>query len=235
MRSRKSGAMDHRHSNFDFLDRVDRELGNLGRLAESYFQDDPSTSLIKLRQFGERLTQRHAALVGSAVQEGETQADALRRLQYERVIPERVLDFLHHVRKLGNAAVHAGAGTHREALTCLKMAVQLGAWHLRASTGEKDFATGPFLPPSSPRNPNVELQEELERLRIERNEALSAVQRAEEAHREARLAAETAEARHQREQEERETWEALAQDAERQLRDFVEQAQRKRLLPRCPS
>ena len=74
--------MDQRHSNFEFLDRLDRELANLGRLAESYFQDDPSTSLIKLRQFGERLTRRHAALVGSDAQDGETQADVLRRQRW---------------------------------------------------------------------------------------------------------------------------------------------------------
>ena len=160
------------------------------------------------------------------MQDGETQADVLRRLQYERSAPDRVLDVLHHIRKLGNAAVHDGAGNHREALACLKMAVQLGVWHVRTSTSEKDFAAGPFLPPSSPQNPNIELQQELERLRAERNEALSAAQKAEEAHREARLAAESAEARHLREQEERKTWEALAQDADRQLRDFVEQAQR---------
>ena len=67
-------------SNFDFLDRLDGELANLGRLAESYFQDDPSTSLIKLRQFAERLSRRHAALVGVDLQPDDTQSDILRRL-----------------------------------------------------------------------------------------------------------------------------------------------------------
>ena len=55
-------------SNFDFLEHLDLELANLGRLAESYFQDDPSTSLIKLRQFSERLTKRHAALMVIEIQ-----------------------------------------------------------------------------------------------------------------------------------------------------------------------
>ncbi|GAB1362392.1 hypothetical protein MASR1M32_16280 [Rhodobacter sp.] len=122
--------MDQRHGNFGFLDRLDRELANLGRQAESYFQVDPSTSLIKLRQFGERMTRRHAALVGSEVQERETQADILRRLQYERSVPDRVPDVLHHVSKLGNAAVRDGTGNHRDTLACLKMAVQLGIWHV---------------------------------------------------------------------------------------------------------
>lgn len=139
--------MERTHSNFDFLGGLDRDLSNLGRLAESYFQDDPSTSLIKLRQFGERLTKKHAALMGVEIQEIDTQADLLRKLKYERTAPDRVLDVLHHVRKLGNAAVHEGRGDHREALACLKMAVQLGVWHVRATTAQRDFTPGPFLPP----------------------------------------------------------------------------------------
>jgi type I restriction enzyme R subunit len=113
--------MDRIYSNFDFLDRLDHEFAHFGMLSENYFQDDPSTSLIKLRQFGERLTRRHAALVGSDVWDGETQADVLRRLQYDRSAPDRVLDVLHHIRKLGNAAVHDGAGNHR--VSCFTVSV----------------------------------------------------------------------------------------------------------------
>ena len=218
--------MDQPRSNFDFLDRLDGELANLGRLAESYFQDDPSTSLIKLRQFGERITRRHAAIVGIDLLDGDNQSDILRRLQYERAAPERVLDVLHHIRKLGNAAVHDGKGDHREALACLKMSVQLGVWHVRASTSDRTFSAGPFLPPQPPSSPNIELQQELDRLRAERNEALTAVQKAEEERQQAILAAESASSRHQREIEERKTWEAIAQDAERQLQEFVANAQR---------
>ena len=218
--------MDQTRSNFQFLDQLDGELTNLGRLAESYFQDDPSTSLIKLRQFGERLTRRHAAMVGIDLLDGDTQSDTLRRLQYERAAPERVLDVLHHIRKLGNAAVHDGKGDHREALACLKMSVQLGVWHVRASTSDRAFSAGPFLPPQPPSNPNLDLQQELDRLRAERNEALTAAQKAQEDRQQAILAAESAAGRHQREIEERKTWEALAQDADRQLQEFVAQAQR---------
>ena len=218
--------MGEPRSNFEFLNEVDRELANLGKLAESYFQDDPSTSLIKLRQFGERLTRRHAAMVGVELQEGDTQSDILRRLQYERAAPERVLDVLHHIRKLGNAAVHDGTGDHREALACLKMSVQLGVWHVRTSTPDRAFSAGPFLPPQPPLNSNTELQRELERLRAERNEALTAAQKADEERQQAILAAESSAARHQREIEERQTWEALAQDVDRQLQEFVAEAQR---------
>lgn len=64
--------METTDSNFEFLEDLDGDLSNLGRLAESYFQDDPSTSLIKLRQFSERLTNRHAAQMGIEIQEADT-------------------------------------------------------------------------------------------------------------------------------------------------------------------
>lgn len=211
-------------SNFDFLEELDGDLSNLGRLAESYFQDDPRTSLIKIRQYCEQLTKRHAARMGTEVQENDTQADLLRKLKYERAAPDRVLDVLHHVRKLGNAAVHEGRGDHREALACLKMAVQLGVWHVRVTTVERDFSPSPFLPPKAPDTSGPELQVELERLRLERNNALTSAQKAEEEKRIALLAAETAEDRHGREIEERRTWEALAQDADRQLQELSAQA-----------
>lgn len=217
--------MSHYASNFGFLVDVDGELANLGRLAESYFHDDPSTSLIKLRQFGERLAKRHAALVGVNLQDGDSQSDVLRRLQFERAAPEQVLDVLHHIRRQGNAAVHEGKGSHRQALVCLKMAAQLGAWHIRTCKSDSDFSAGPFVPPAEPQDASAELQQELERLRAERNEALTAAQAAEEARQQAILAAESATERHERELEERKTWEALAQDADRQLREFVAQAQ----------
>jgi hypothetical protein len=40
-------------TNFSFLAAHDAQLVRLGGLAESYFGDDPNTSLLKLRQFGE--------------------------------------------------------------------------------------------------------------------------------------------------------------------------------------
>lgn len=217
--------MERLPSNFSFLDQLDAELANLGRLAESYFSDDPSTSLMKLRQFSERLTKRHAALMGLEIQEGNSQADLLRTLKFERAAPDRVLDVLHHIRKLGNAAVHDGRGDHREALACLKMSVQLGVWHIRATTADREFSPGAFLPPQTPQAAGNELQMEIAQLRAERNSALTAAQRAEEEKQRAVLAAEKAEDRHKREKEDRKVWEELAQENERKIEELTEQAQ----------
>lgn len=50
--------------NFEFLAAHDPQLARLGAVAERYFRDDPNTSLIKLRQFGEVFAQLAAAKTG---------------------------------------------------------------------------------------------------------------------------------------------------------------------------
>src|SRR5262245_24902367 len=51
-------------ANFSFLATHDAQLVRLGALAERYFTDDPNTSLLKLRQYGETLAQLVAAKSG---------------------------------------------------------------------------------------------------------------------------------------------------------------------------
>lgn len=51
--------------NFIFLNEHDATLVVLGTLAESYFRDDPGTSLFKLRQFGELLAKHAWARLGT--------------------------------------------------------------------------------------------------------------------------------------------------------------------------
>lgn len=51
-------------SNFDMLEPYEPQLWRLGALAERYFAEDPNTSLLKLRQFGELLAQSVAARGG---------------------------------------------------------------------------------------------------------------------------------------------------------------------------
>jgi type I restriction enzyme R subunit len=110
------------HSNFGFLAAHDAQLVRLGALAERYFGDDPTTSLIKLRQYGETLTQLIAAKAGLFRDSEEAQTDLLRRLKFERVLPREVGDLFHHLRQVGNKATHQNVGNHTEALTALKVA-----------------------------------------------------------------------------------------------------------------
>ncbi|MBF0400159.1 MAG: hypothetical protein HQL90_05275 [Magnetococcales bacterium] len=70
-------------ANFGFLKEKHPLLEALGGLAERYFPDDPNTSLLKTRQFGERLAQIVTAKLGVYVAEIDTFADTIRRLRDE--------------------------------------------------------------------------------------------------------------------------------------------------------
>jgi type I restriction enzyme R subunit len=72
--------------NFGFLQADSPQLVRLGALAEHYFQDDPNTWLIKLRQFGELLAQTTAASAGLFASPEEPQADLWRRPDREAAV-----------------------------------------------------------------------------------------------------------------------------------------------------
>ncbi|HEY9801527.1 MAG TPA: type I restriction-modification system endonuclease [Leptolyngbyaceae cyanobacterium] len=152
--------------NFGFLEVHDPQLVRLGALAERYFTDDPNTSLIKLRQFGEHLAQMIAAQVG--MYEGdERQIDLMRRLRDRGVLKGKVYDLFDQLRIAGNDATHAFASDQRTALSNLKYARQLGIWFHRINTKNPDFHPGPFVPPQDPSVETLALKQELEKLRQE--------------------------------------------------------------------
>lgn len=200
-------------ANFDFLEMHDAQLVRLGGLAERYFKDDPNTCLIKLRQFGEVLAQVTAAKAGLLAAPEEPQADLLRRLKFERIVPREVGDLFHQLRISGNRATHSDAGDHAEALSTLKIARQLGIWFQRTFADAR-FSSGPFVPPPDPAAATEALQQELDRLRQVLDETRSVAEKA-------RLAAEaevrermSVEERARKDREERAVWEQLAAEAE---------------------
>lgn len=154
-------------ANFGFLKAHDAQLVRLGALAERYFRDDPNTCLLKLRQFGEVLAQLVAARAGLFENAQEPQADLLRRLKLERVLPPDAADLFHHIRLAGNKASHANTGGHAEALTGLKVARELGVWFHRTFGPQKKFSPGTFVPPPNPADATKALSDELRRLRDE--------------------------------------------------------------------
>jgi type I restriction enzyme R subunit len=201
-------------ANFNFLRSDDVQLVRLGALAERYFQDDPNTCLIKLRQFAELLAQMTAAKTGLFISTEEAQADLLRRLKVERVIPPQVADLFHQIRMVGNRATHQYMGNHGEALTQLKIARNLGIWFHQTFGEDTNFKAGAFVPPPNPADVTADLAAELERLGGElektRSEAEKAKLAAEEHARAMLSAAEQA----RRDAEERAFWEQLAVESE---------------------
>lgn len=189
-------------ANFDFLARYDAGLVVVATRAEQYFPDDPVTSLMKLRQFGEMLAQQIAARTGVFTTMEERQAELLARLRREGTVPRDVLDVFHDLRRRGNDATHGHQGDHAEAVAALRLARQLAIFFHR-TFGDPKFKPGPFQPPRPPADATAELRAEIERLRAERDASLTTAERAREA-------AEAAEARAQAEAANRAVWEALA-------------------------
>lgn len=192
--------------NFRFLESHDVQLVRLGALAERYFHDDPNTCIIKLRQFAELLTQLIAAKTGLYEAGDESQADLLRRLRFERVLPPQVADLFHTLRILGNNAAHGAAGTLSEALNALKYARQAGVWFHRTFGRDPLFVAGPFRPPAAPEDAAAPVRAELERLRADLLATKSAAEQARLAAEENARARQTAEQRARQEAEERATW-----------------------------
>jgi type I restriction enzyme R subunit len=189
-------------ANFGFLARYDTALVLVATRAEQYFPEDPVTSLMKLRQFGEMLAQQIAARTGVFATMEESQAELLARLRREGTVPRDVLDVFHDLRRRGNDATHAHQGDHAEAMAALRLARQLAIFFHR-TFGDPKFKPGPFQPPRPPADATAELQAEIERLRAERDASLTTLERAREA-------AEAAEVSAQAEAADRAVWEALA-------------------------
>ncbi|MEP9399927.1 type I restriction-modification system endonuclease [Mesorhizobium sp. KR2-14] len=201
-------------ANFEFLNEHDRRLVTLGGLAERYFRDDPSTAIVKLRQFAELTAKIIAARHAAYRDERESFEETLRRLSYERIIPKEVADIFHALRKTGNVAVHEAKGAHSDALTALKLARSLGVWFHRTYARQPTFNPGVFVPPPEPVDATVPLREEIEALRRKMAETEDAAAAAHRRAEEQARARETVEERLKREAEERATWEQLAQEVE---------------------
>ncbi len=203
--------------NFGFLGTHDPLLVSLGALAERYFADDPTTAVIKLRQFAEVLAQHTAANLGLPAISQEQQIDLLQRLRTARALTPEVHELFGSVRRAGNEAVHKNLGTHRDALHCLKLCRELGIWFHRSFGGGQKFNPGPFIPPGDPASATKELHSELERLRKHLDEVkLSAETAKAVAAEQARLRLD-AEERSKRDAEERTLWEQLASEAQAKL------------------
>lgn len=154
-------------SNFEFLDDLEPTLYELGKKCERYFTDDPSTCLFILRQFCEILTQNYAKLFEYRADDFKTQLSLLQKLDYDNKLPKKVADALHHVRKIGNDAVHNKPVTNEDALTCLKLGVQLAYWYANVAFDEFEVNAYVFKPPKSPAQVTQRLQREIMRLERE--------------------------------------------------------------------
>ena len=207
-----------RSANFEFLRSHDPLLVALGAQAERYFAEDPTTCLMKLRQFAEVLAQRAAAILGLSTSADQSQVDLIRALDSRGALTVEVRQVLHELRRTGNMAAHEARGSHSQALHGLKLARALAVWFHRSFGKERTFSPGPFIPPPDPVQETRALARELERLRSELAQAKLGAEAARAAAEEEARRRLTAEERARKDAEDRAVWQALAEEAEAKLK-----------------
>ena len=200
-------------------------------LAERYFREDANTTLIKLRQFGEAMAQTIAVRLREYSDPRENQKDLLERLEDRGAIPRDAARLFHEIRIVGNKATHNGYADQSVALNALKMAWQLAVWFHRSYGGQKTFQPTPFTPPADPQRAGAVLAAELERLRKQHAESLSAAERAQIAAQEADQARQSAEDRIRCEAEEKAALRKLLDEAEAKQAALVQELQAAQAAP----
>ncbi|MEO5731974.1 MAG: hypothetical protein ABI134_10535, partial [Byssovorax sp.] len=87
-----------RSENFAFLAVHEPDMERLGSDAERFFAHDPDVSLVRLRQLGEHIAQRAAALAGVFIPERARQTDVIRRLQDNGLLTPKAHQLFHSLR-----------------------------------------------------------------------------------------------------------------------------------------
>ncbi|MCA9091503.1 MAG: type I restriction-modification system endonuclease, partial [Planctomycetaceae bacterium] len=151
--------------NFSFLAKHDEVLVRYAALAERHVFSDPNAALVKLRQFGELLAQHCAAYNGIQVDERDSALNVLDKLWAATVLSPELSQLFHGLRKSGNAAAHNHLDDRREALHQLQMARKLAVWFHKSYGKDPKFSPGAFVPPPDPVQVEIQLRDELERLR----------------------------------------------------------------------
>jgi len=137
-------------SNFAHLEEEYPILFNLGQSAEFYLHQDPVVCLIKLRQFGERLTEMLFELHSLAFPYDNTFHNRIRTLEFEKILPVNIKDLFFHIKEKGNLAAHQNKGTIDDGKHGLLSAFKLGKWFYQTySELNEDISEVRFSPPAN--------------------------------------------------------------------------------------
>ena len=137
-------------SNFEFLKGVNDFTYAIACAAENNYPDDPNTTLIKMRMFGEA-TAKHLGLLLN-IPPCENQHDLLRELGKIAFVDDNILSVCHKLRRIGNQAVHEYHNDLDDAQMCLRLGFRLDVWYYRLVTKDYDFPVPVFVLPERGEN-----------------------------------------------------------------------------------
>ncbi|NDL65067.1 type I restriction-modification system endonuclease [Acerihabitans arboris] len=138
-------------SNFDFLKGVNDFIYAIACAAENNYPDDPNTTLVKMRMFGEATAKHLGVLLN--IPPCENQNDLLRELGKISFVDGSILSVFHKLRRTGNLAVHEYHNDLDDAQMCLRLGFRLSIWYYRLVTKNYDFPVPAFVLPVRGENP----------------------------------------------------------------------------------
>ncbi|HHF3127323.1 TPA: type I restriction-modification system endonuclease [Vibrio alginolyticus] len=210
-------------SNFDFLKSHQDWLFKLAESAERNFVPFPNTTLVNIRQLGEAIAQTIASRVGVESGANIRQIDLLKELDCVLRLDDNVRDAFHTIRKLGNSATHAfDSSTHRDALKALMVGHALSMWFHITFGGDaaKGFKIQKFVKPEDPSDYVRQLEEQVERLKVESQRTQDRIKVAEELSKVESDKARAEKLRAEKMAEEKAIWEELAEEQEKTLSSY---------------
>ncbi|MDU7311516.1 MULTISPECIES: type I restriction-modification system endonuclease [Aeromonas] len=137
-------------SNFEFLKGTNDFLYAIACAAENNYPDDPNTTLVKMRIFGEATAKHLGKLLGLPAT--ESQLDLLRELGKINFVDDGIMGVFHTLRRTGNKAVHDYHNDLDDAAMSLRLGFRLGVWYYRLISKQYDFAAPIFVLPQGERH-----------------------------------------------------------------------------------
>lgn len=149
------------NSNFQHLEKDYPILYNIGLSAEYNLYQDPITSLFKLRQFVERLTEILFRIHHLRFPYDDSIHHRLKILEQDGSLPSNIRDLLYNIKNKGNDAVHKRRGTVSTAKSMLYSAFKVSKWFYDVYVEGEDITDLRF---KMPKDEQQDLTEELQSL-----------------------------------------------------------------------
>ncbi len=137
-------------SNFEFLKGTNDFLYAIACAAENNYPDDPNTTLVKMRIFGEATAKHLGKLLD--LPSTESQLDLLRELGKINFVDDGIMGVFHTLRRTGNKAVHDYHNDLDDAAMSLRLGFRLGVWYYRLISKQYDFSAPIFVLPQGERH-----------------------------------------------------------------------------------
>lgn len=144
-------------------------------------------------------------------------SDAIRLLESKSAMGLDTAQVFHHLRRVGNRAVHENQGSRSDALHALRLAQRAAVWFHR-TLGDPKFKNPIFIPPPEPVQASTGLADELKLLREQLAQAQATATSAVSTAAEEKARREAAEAKSRKAYEDLEAALSLAEEVENKLK-----------------